>query len=98
MNQNYMKKKINIILLICLFFKFYVKSEDCLIADDDSSKCLSVGECKDNGYIFYNRELLKCYKSLPSGYKANEYSSNGSPQEDEGGNTYTLNCKSSYFP
>ena len=97
MNQKEMKKKIkiNIILLICLLFNFYVKCAECPYYSDGASTCYnSLEDCIQSGLRFYNREELKCYNTLPS----STYYTNENDYEDEGGNTYTRSCKSSYFP
>ena len=95
MNQKEMKKKIkiNIILFICLLFNFYVKCIDCPSYSNDEECIDSLVDCIQKGLIYYNREELKCFGSRPSGAYENE-----DLKEDEGGNTYTSECKSSYFP
>ena len=102
MNLKEMKKKIkikiNIILLICLLFNFYVNCADCPSYSNSASECIdSLEDCILKGLKFYNREELKCYASLPFGTNP-PYFKNEDDREDEGGNTYTRGCKSSYFP
>ena len=67
----------------------------------DGTECIdSLEECRSRGLVYYNREEFMCYGTLPTGdnYYSNEEGTDTLPREDEGGNTYTRSCKSSYFP
>ena len=59
-------------------------------------KCFeTVGECKNNGYIYYNSQLHKCWASFcPNDMNTNENGSDGKPI-DVSGNTCVYDCPSS---
>ena len=56
-------------------------------------KCFnSIEECKSEGYLYYNVDMLTCWNNCPQGMYSIEVDKEGKPQRDKTGSTCVVSC------
>ena len=56
-------------------------------------KCFnSIDECKSEGYLYYNVDMLTCWNNCPQGMYSIEVDKEGKPQRDKTGSTCVVSC------